>query len=502
MFFSLITEMKLSPLGGGDLHGVADLLKPADEAVGILLGGSSVDVCGAQAVPFGAIARHVPGSGEHGCCDGDDGLFDTTTGAQPMALRLQVTALDLDLDRGPSRLHQCGFAPLATAVQPGTAPLARALDVARAHAGPGQQVGGRGETRHVDADLGDVYMGADSAQARHGAQQFGHLSKWLEPQANLLLDVGRGFIPCVDMVQVQLEREAVMRADAPAQGFEQFSPAGLDAGTDARGQTLGVCLTVEDGLQHRAPALAQDVVDHDTELEVGILQNLLDALRVRAPLAYELLAGAGKRAQLLHGNKRHEAGSDKTVAQQIGQPHRVVDVGLATGNVLQVCGVGQHQLGMTVEQVPRGLSVHAGGLHGYVLDAQRVEPVGQGQQQPRGGCGKRAHLLQHGAVGSNSCTGSHRLLVHVQTRTAGIDDCYDRPQCAATSACSPRHRTLKCALKVAKPQAIERGARGAAGPADMRVRGTKYKPTSLPDAAPVLLPCFMARGSRVTRWSN
>jgi hypothetical protein len=33
----------------------------------------------------------------------------------------------------------------------------------------------------------------------------------------------------VDMPQVQLEHEAVMRADASAQGFEQFFGAGLDA---------------------------------------------------------------------------------------------------------------------------------------------------------------------------------------------------------------------------------------------------------------------------------
>jgi hypothetical protein len=38
-------------------------------------------------------------------------------------------------------------------------------------------------------------------------------------------------------------------------------------------------------------------------------------------------------------------------------------------------------------------------------------------------------------------------------------------------------------LKGAKPRATVRGARGAAGPTEIRVQGTKYEPTSVPDAA-------------------
>jgi len=35
-------------------------------------------------------------------------------------------------------------------------------------------------------------MGADIAQARHGDQQFGGLSKGFEPEAHLFLDLGDG----------------------------------------------------------------------------------------------------------------------------------------------------------------------------------------------------------------------------------------------------------------------------------------------------------------------
>ncbi len=359
----------------------------------------------------------------------------------------------------------------------------------------------RREARHVDADLGHDDVGADRAQARHRAQQSGGDSKRLQPKAHLTFDVRHGLVQRVDMGQVQLEHEAVVRADASAQGFEQLRAAGFDADADVRDQTLGRRLTVDDRLEHRAPALAQEVADHDTQLEVGVLQELLDALGVCAALAHELLAGTGERAQLLHGSGGHEAGADQTMREQVGQPHRIVDVGLAPGHVLHVRGVGQHQLDVAFQDVPHRLPVHAGGLHGDVLNAQRLQPVGQ-LQQARGGCGKGSHLLQRRAVARQAHARDHGLFVNVQARATRINDFHDLLQCAATSACGPRHRTLGCVLRGARPEATVRGARGAAGPTDIRVRDTKYEPTSLPDAALQLHTRFMGRGSRTARWSN
>jgi hypothetical protein len=45
----------------------------------------------------------------------------------------------------------------------------------------------------------------------------------------VLFTVIAGLIQRVDVTQVQLEHEAVVRADATAQGFEQLAATGLDA---------------------------------------------------------------------------------------------------------------------------------------------------------------------------------------------------------------------------------------------------------------------------------
>jgi hypothetical protein len=477
---------------GGDL--VADLLKAMDQSVGGFGGVGAIEVGGAEVVPLGAVAQHAPSRGERRGGHGDDGLLGATARAQAMKLGLQLTALDLD--GGPGRSYEFGLEPLTAAAEPGAAALARALVVARAQASQGQQVAGRDEARHVDADLGDHDVGADRAQARHRAQQLGGLAKRVQPKVHLRFDGGDGLVQRIDVGEVQLEHEALMCTDVSTQCFEQLGAAGLDARVDARSQPLGVGLAVDDGLQHRTPALAQDVAEHDAEPEVGVFEHLVDALHVSAPLAHELLARAGERAQLLHRHRRHEAGADQAVRQQVRKPHRVVDVGLAPGHVLHVRGVGQHQLEVAFQHMPYRLPVHAGGLHGDDLDTAGIQPIGQAQQT-RGGRGEGAHFLQRRALAHNTYTRHHRLLVHVQSRAARADDFHDRLRVAATSACGPRHRNLGCVLRSAKPQATVRGAREAAGPTEIRARCTTFEPTSVPDAAPQFTATFHA--SRVAR---
>src|SRR5205085_6001926 len=90
------TEMKRSCLGRhrGDL--VADLLKSADQAAGGFGGVGAIEVGGAEVVPLGAVAQHVPGRGEHRGGHGDDGFLGAAARTQTMELWLQVAALDLD----------------------------------------------------------------------------------------------------------------------------------------------------------------------------------------------------------------------------------------------------------------------------------------------------------------------------------------------------------------------------------------------------------------------
>ena len=206
--------------------------------------------------------------------------------------------------------------------------------------------------------------------------------KGSSPRPTSFSIVGDGLVQRVDLAQVQLEHEAVMRADRPRRASSSSARLALTRRCTQTARRSGSVSPVDERLQHRAPLLPRMSAEHDADLEVGILEHLLDALDVRGPLAHELLAGARERPQLLHGHRRHEAGADQAVGQQIGQPHRVVDIGLAPGHVLDVRGVGQHQLEVPFQHVPHRLPVHAGGLHRHVLDPEGVEPVGQAPAGP------------------------------------------------------------------------------------------------------------------------
>jgi len=106
------------------------------------------------------------------------------------------------------------------------------------------------------------------------------------------------------------------------------------------------------------------------------------------------------------------------MGQQLGQPRRVVHVGLATGHVFDMRGVRQYQLEATPRQnLPDRLPVHPGRFHRHMRAAARFQPLGQLDQTHRRRL-ERAHRARHLAARHDPHARHHRLLVHVQTGTA------------------------------------------------------------------------------------
>jgi hypothetical protein len=89
------------------------------------------------------------------------------------------------------------------------------------------------------------------------------------------------------------------------------------------------------------------------------------------------LAVAGQVAERADRLGRHQAAAQQAGLQQLAQPLRVLDVGLAPGDLLDVPGVDQHQLEAVLEHRPDRLPVDAGRLHRDLLDGERLEPVPQ-----------------------------------------------------------------------------------------------------------------------------
>jgi hypothetical protein len=144
---------------------------------------------------------------------------------------------------------------------------------------------------------------------------------------------------------------------------------------------------------------------------------------VLSDLPDERLAGPGEIAQVLDAGRRDEAAADQPVGEQVGDPHGIVHVGLATRHVADVLGVLEHELEIGFQRVPDRLPAHPGRLHGDVGAAVAPEPVGQRQKLTRGRT-EGANLVglrrRHAAD-----AGHDGVFVDVETRTAGSEDLQD-----------------------------------------------------------------------------
>jgi hypothetical protein len=70
------------------VNGVAEIVEPGKEALGLTGFGLSVEMVGAEIVIEGAVPEHVVGRGEDRGGDSGDRVFGATPGAQAMELRV------------------------------------------------------------------------------------------------------------------------------------------------------------------------------------------------------------------------------------------------------------------------------------------------------------------------------------------------------------------------------------------------------------------------------
>jgi len=138
-------------------------------------------------------------------------------------------------------------------------------------------------------------------------------------------------------------------------------------------------------------------------------------------------AVAGQLPQLPDRLGRHEARPEQPRLEQLAQPGRVRDIGLAAGDLLDVAGVDQQQLEVVLEHRPDRLPIDAGRLHRHLPDPMRLEPVAQRQQPAHRRLELHHLLLARAALAGDAHAGGHLRLVHIQRRRALDDHLHDEP---------------------------------------------------------------------------
>src|SRR5947199_845476 len=151
--------------GCAHLHAEAEIVKPGDQAVRELSLVAAVEVVGAEVTIFHAVSQNMVGGGEDRGRDGDNCLCGSAPAAEPDKLRSEVAAVVM-ADGAPGGLDEGRLEPAVAVASAGRASLAGTLVQAWAESRPGDEVTGRGEVAHVDADLGDQDMAAVSPMPR------------------------------------------------------------------------------------------------------------------------------------------------------------------------------------------------------------------------------------------------------------------------------------------------------------------------------------------------
>jgi hypothetical protein len=153
----------------------------------------------------------------------------------------------------------------------------------------------------------------------------------------------------------------------------------------------------------------------------------VDALTLGGVGLDEPLAVAGQVAELADGWRRDEAAAQQPMLQQLAQPRRIANVGLAAGQDLDMPGIDQQQLQPALLQhIPARLPVLAGRLHHHLGDLLLGKPVGKGLKI----CAERLEGVDllaapTGAIGYAKA-GDDLVLADVQPGAAFVDHLHRR----------------------------------------------------------------------------
>jgi hypothetical protein len=144
--------------------------------------------------------------------------------------------------------------------------------------------------------------------------------------------------------------------------------------------------------------------------------------------------------QLTLGTIWDEAGAQQAMAQQVGDPLGVFDVGLAPWDRLDVLRIDDQHLEAAFQQVVDRLPKHSRGFHCHLGAARRCQPIAERQQIVRHRA-ERADLLGGQPRRSRrEQTGDHRALMDIQATAARRQDLHRdhslRSSCRPSS--SPR----------------------------------------------------------------
>jgi hypothetical protein len=191
---------------------------------------------------------------------------------------------------------------------------------------------------------------------RDAAEQLHLGPERVDQPPDLVGEAADRLVEVVELGQDLAHDKGVMGPEPPLQRLPEERDLAAQAAPGEVGEDVGVAGAADQGVKDGPAGDPEDVGGHRGELEASILEHPIQALGLAAQLLDLDLAVTGEVAEVADRLGGHEAGSDQAVLDELGDPRRVGDVGLALGDVAHVACVEQPALEVVLEHVVVGSS--------------------------------------------------------------------------------------------------------------------------------------------------
>src|SRR4029450_6771424 len=112
----------------------------------------------------------------------------------------------------------------------------------------------------------------------------------------------------------------MVRRELASQGFSELVHLWREAALRQPGETMRIGFAGDERVQHGAARDTQHVRDHIRELDVGRLEQLVDAVRRLDPISDEALPMPRQIAQVADGRWGDKARANKTMREALRNP--------------------------------------------------------------------------------------------------------------------------------------------------------------------------------------
>jgi hypothetical protein len=236
------------------------------------------------------------------------------------------------------------------------------------------------------------------------------------------VDLGRqvedDLVEEVELGEDLTDQQPVMSTEAALEGVTKLGDLLAQGAFGQVGQDIRIAGAGDERVEHRPTGQAEDPSGDRGQLDPGVLEHLVQPLLFPGAFFDLRAAVTAQVAQLADLAWRHEARADQSVFDQLTDPRRVGDVGLASRHVTQVLCVEQPTLHRVLQHEIHRLPIHPSRFHPDQRHPHRDQPVPQRQQLHRRRAERDDRLLPPPAGARGAHTGHHRVLVHVEPAAA------------------------------------------------------------------------------------